>query len=173
MNRVLVVVDYQKDFIDGALGFSGAENIEDKIIELIKEFKSQGDMVLFLKDTHQDNYMETIEGKYLPVPHCIKGTEGWNYPPHLEAEVGYLPPIEKETFGSLTLGNILKGLNPYEIHLCGLVSDICVFTNAVIAKSACPNAEIFIRADASDSSDKEMEEKTYDVAKHLHIQIIE
>ncbi len=173
MNRVLVVVDYQKDFIDGSLGFSGAEDIEEKILNLIEEFKSEGDMVLFLKDTHHEDYMDTVEGKNLPVPHCIKGTPGWEYPPALEAKVGYLPPIEKETFGSLTLGNILKGLNPSEVHLCGLVSDICVFTNAVIAKSAVPNAEIFIRADASDSNDKDMEEKTYDVAKHLHIQIID
>ena len=172
MQKVLVVVDYQNDFVSGALGFDGAQNVEENIVKLIREFRANYDQVVFTKDTHFDNYMETVEGKNLPVPHCIKGTHGHELTVAVQNEVGYSPVFEKNTFPSLDLGNYLKGLNPKEIHLCGLVSDICVFSNAVIAKAACPNAEIYIHRDASTSYDLAMEEKTYEVAKHLHINIV-
>ena len=88
-------------------------------------------------------------------------------------EIKYSEVIEKPTFPSLELGNKLSRLNPNEIHLCGLVSDICVFANAIIAKAACPNVEIYIHRNASESYDHAMQEKTYEVATHLHINIID
>ncbi len=172
MNKVLVVVDYQNDFVSGALGFVGADKIEKKILSLIKEFRDNGDQVIFTKDTHYSNYMDTVEGKNLPVPHCLKGSWGHELTNNIQKEVKYSQVIEKETFPSLTLGNTLHGLNPIEIHLCGLVSDICVLSNAIIAKAACPNAEIYIHRDASDSYDHETQEKGYEIAKHLHINVI-
>ena len=172
MSKVLIVVDYQIDFVNGALGFPGAENIESEIISLVKEFKENGETVIFTKDTHFAEYLNTVEGKNLPVKHCIKGTEGHNLTPNLEKEVDNCRVFEKETFPSLELGNYLKELNPSEIYLCGLVSDICVFTNSIIAKAACPNAEIYLCSKASDSYDHDMQEKAYDVLRHLHIHVI-
>ena len=172
MNRVLIVVDYQNDFVSGALGFKGAEKIEDRIIELIDEFRENFDQVIFTKDTHYMNYMDTVEGMKLPVPHCIKGTWGHELTDRVKNKVEYSPVIEKEAFPSLKLGNILQGMNPYEIHLVGLVSDICVLSNAIMAKAACPNAQIFIRKDACDSNDHDIQEKGYEIAEHLHINVI-
>ena len=171
--KVLIVVDYQNDFVDGALGFKGADSIEKEIIRLVREFKANGDLVIFTKDTHEEDYMNTVEGHHLPAPHCIRGSKGHDITPNLKKEVGDSVVIEKPTFPSLSLGNELSKLNPTEIHLCGLVSDICVFSNAVIAKAACPNVEIYIHRLASESYDHEMQEKTYEVAAHLHINIID
>ena len=170
--KALIVVDYQNDFVDGALGFKGAELIEGNIIKLIKEYKNNGDVVIFTKDTHEECYMDTVEGHHLPVKHCIKGSFGHELTKGLKEVAGDSPIFEKPTFPSLELGNSLRDLNPDEIHLCGLVSDICVFSNAVMAKAACPNSEIYIHKDASASYDPDMEKKTYEVATHLHINII-
>lgn len=173
MNRILVVVDYQNDFVNGSLGFDGAQDIENNIVSLIKDFKKNGDMIYFTKDTHLPNYLQTVEGKYLPITHCVKGTKGWDFTYFVQKEVEYYPVIEKETFGSLLLGNMLSGLYPSEIHLCGLVSDICVFTNAIIVKSACPNAEIYIHKNATSSNNLDMQEKAFELAEHLHIHVVD
>lgn len=172
MKRALVVVDYQIDFVNGKLGFPGAEKIEENIINLVKEFKSNNDLVIFTKDTHLENYMNTEEGRNLPVPHCIKGSEGHNLTSELAKVVGDSLVIEKYTFPSLELGNVLAKHDLDEIHLCGLVSDICVFSNAIIAKASNPNATIYIHKDASESYDKEMEEISYKVIEHLHVKVI-
>lgn len=171
--RILIVVDYQNDFVDGALGFKGAETIEDEIIRLVREFKKNNDLVFFTKDTHEACYLDTVEGHHLPAPHCLKGSKGHQITDKLLKEVGDSKVIEKPTFPSLELGNELAKLNPSEIHLCGLVSDMCVFSNAIIAKAACPNAEIYMRRKASESFDHNMQEKTYEVAAHLHINVID
>lgn len=172
MKKALIVVDYQVDFVNGKLGFPGAELIEANIIKLVREFRANNDLVIFTKDTHFDSYMNTEEGKNLPVPHCIKGTVGHNLTPNLDKEVGDSLVIEKYTFPSLELGNVLSKYDLEEIHLCGLVSDICVFTNAIIAKASNPNAAIYIHRDASDSYDKDMEEMSYKVIEHLHVKVI-
>lgn len=173
MDKVLIVVDYQNDFVDGSLGFPNAINIKSEIIRLINLFRKENQEVIFTKDTHYENYMETVEGENLPVLHCIKGSEGHEIVKEVNDLVEGSIVFEKESFPSLDLGNYLKNLNPKQIYLCGLVSDICVFSNAIIAKAACPNSEIFIIKNASDSYDKEMEAKAYDVIRHLHIKVIE
>ena len=172
MHKVLVVVDYQNDFVDGALGFDGAADIEEKIVELIREFKASGNLVAFTKDTHYANYMDTVEGKNLPVPHCIKGTEGHDLREAIDEEKEYFPVFEKETFPSLDLANFLKGTGAEEVYLCGLVSDICVFANAIMAKAALPNSEIYVIRDATDSNDRQIQEKSFEMLKHLHINVI-
>jgi nicotinamidase-related amidase len=170
MKRLLVVVDYQNDFIDGALGFSGADNIEGSIIELIKEFESKDEDIVFTVDTHLSDYMDTNEGANLPVPHCIKGSDGWKIRNSLTPYIKDNKVFEKHTFGSSELGLFIKEKNYDEIVLCGLVSDICVATNALIAKSfAGPCAKIRIVRSATSSFDLGMQEKTFDVLKHLHI----
>ena len=172
MRKVLVVVDYQNDFVDGALGFEGAADIEDKIVELIQEFKANGDLVAFTKDTHDASYMNTVEGKNLPIPHCIKGTHGHELREAVDDEKEYLPVFEKATFPSLDLANFLRGTGADEVYLCGLVSDICVFRNAIMAKAALPNSEIYVIRDATDSNDRQMQEKSFEMLKHLHIKVI-
>ena len=146
MQKILLAVDMQNDFIDGALGTAEAE----KIVPLVKE-KIEGfdGTVLFTRDTHFDNYMETQEGKRLPVPHCIKGTEGWQIRKELDA-LRTTEAIDKLTFGSSELGQLLVKKNEEEpiesITVIGLCTDICVISNALLAKAFLPEAEIRVDA---------------------------
>ena len=146
MQKILLVVDMQNDFIDGALGTAEAE----KIVPLVKE-KIEGfdGTVLFTRDTHFDNYMETQEGKRLPVPHCIKGTEGWQIRKELDA-LRTTEAIDKLTFGSSELGQLLVKKNEEEpiesITVIGLCTDICVISNALLAKAFLPETEICVDA---------------------------
>ncbi len=148
-NRILIVVDMQKDFIDGALGTPEAVAIVDPVAGKIREAQANGDMVLFTRDTHLENYRETEEGKNLPVPHCIKGTAGWQISEKLTGrDVDHC--FDKYTFGSLEMGHFLKTMSQeavsWRIELVGLCTDICVLSNAVIAKAALPNAHIVVDA---------------------------
>ena len=146
MQKILLAVDMQNDFIDGALGTAEAE----KIVPLVKE-KIEGfdGTVLFTRDTHFDNYMETQEGKRLPVPHCIKGTEGWQIRKELDA-LRTTEAIDKLTFGSSELGQLLVKKNEEEpiesITVIGLCTDICVISNALLAKAFLPETEIRVDA---------------------------
>ena len=173
MNRLLVVVDYQNDFVDGALGFKGAELISHNIAELIKEFRNKGDEVVFTYDTHDEDYLNTVEGKNLPVPHCFKDSDGWQLYPEINALLEDAEVFYKPGFGSKELGDYIASKNYDEIYLVGLVSDICVFSNAIVAKaSASPYTKIKVVRNATSSFDLEMQEKSFDVLKHLHIEII-
>ena len=173
MNRLLVVVDYQNDFVDGALGFKGADLIAPAIVKLINDFRANQDEVVFTYDTHQADYLNTVEGKNLPVPHCLKGSAGWQLYPSVNKLLGNAKVFEKPGFGSKELGDYIANNNFEEIYLCGLVSDICVFSNAIVAKaSASPYTKIKVVRDATSSFDLDMQEKAFDVLKHLHIEII-
>ena len=173
MKRLLVVVDYQNDFVDGALGFKGAELISHNIAELIKDFRNNDDEVVFTYDTHNEDYLNTVEGQNLPVPHCLRGSEGWQFYPEINELIKDSKTFEKPGFGSNELGHYIEGKDFKEIYLCGLVSDICVFSNAIIAKAfASPYAKIKVVRNATSSFDLEMQEKSFDVLKHLHIEII-
>ena len=144
---VLIVVDMQQDFIDGALGSEEAVTIVEKVAEKVRAAEEEGVLVLFTRDTHGEDYMNTEEGKNLPVSHCIKHTEGWQ----VSGKIPYpqeARSFDKLTFGSLDLGNFLKELAfpPERVELVGLCTDICVLSNAVIAKAALPNAHIVVDA---------------------------
>lgn len=146
MKKILVVVDMQNDFIDGALGTKEAVAIVPAVKKKIQEFEGK---VLFTRDTHEENYMETQEGKNLPVPHCIKGTKGWQIRRELE-ELRTEAAIDKVTFGSEDLGMLLKEMNHREtiesITLIGLCTDICVISNAMLIKAFLPETPIIIDA---------------------------
>ena len=175
MKKLLVVVDYQNDFVDGALGFEGAEDIEDEIVKLIDEFEKNNDFVVFTLDTHEKDYLSTTEGRNLPVEHCIKGTEGWMVRERLQDYMKRHPVFEKHTFGSLMLGNYIQGINVLidEVYLVGLVSNICVISNAIIAKSALDkNGKIFVVKKATASFDEDMQQKGFDILENLHIKVI-
>ena len=139
MKKLLIVVDMQNDFIDGALGTPEAQAIVENVDKKIRAYDEAGDIVIFTADTHTDEYMDTQEGSNLPVPHCIKGTPGWEISGKLFRPED-APVIEKETFGSKDLGIMLMeleraGETPTEIELVGLCTDICVISNAMLVKA--------------------------------------
>ena len=146
MQDILIVVDMQNDFIDGALGTKEAVEIVPNVKKKITEFNGK---VFFTRDTHFENYLQTQEGKNLPVPHCIKGTPGWEIRPELDA-LRRSEPIDKLTFGSSELGSILVKENQdnpiNSITLIGLCTDICVISNAMIAKAFLPEVPIIVDA---------------------------
>jgi len=146
MRDLLIVVDMQNDFIDGALGTEEAVKIVPNVIEKIKNFEGK---IIFTRDTHFENYMETQEGKNLPVKHCIKDTEGWQIRKEID-ELRKEDAIDKITFGSSEIGNILISLNNEEkigsITFIGLCTDICVISNAMIAKAFLPEVEVKVDA---------------------------
>ena len=172
MKKLLVVVDYQNDFVNGALGFEKALLLEDGIADKILEFESNDDDVVFTLDTHYEDYMETVEGQNLPVKHCIKNTFGHEVYGSVKNMSLVHPNFEKLTFGSSKLFEYLKDNNYDEVYLCGVVTNICVISNAVVCKTALPNAKIFIYKDLVASNDPVMEEKSFDVMKNLHMNII-
>ena len=143
MSKVLIVVDMQNDFIDGALGTKEAEAIVPYVKEKIINFEGK---VLFTRDTHFEDYMETQEGKNLPVPHCIKNSEGWQIHPQLEM-LRKTPAIDKVTFGSGDLVDILKEEdNIEEITFVGLCTDICVISNVMVVKAFYPEVPLVVDA---------------------------
>jgi nicotinamidase-related amidase len=140
--KILVVVDMQKDFIDDALGTAEAVAIVPNVIEKIKEYENSDSLVIYTKDTHLENYMDTREGKHLPVPHCIKGTEGHEIPDEILR--GHDLIIEKPTFGSVELVDYLAKIEFDEIELIGLCTDICVVSNALLIKARFPEREVSV-----------------------------
>lgn len=146
MRDILIVVDMQNDFIDGALGTPEAVAIVPNVKKKIQEFEG---VVLFTRDTHESNYLQTQEGRNLPVPHCIRGTDGWQICKELD-ELRTTEPIDKVTFGSSQLGPILSQMNSEEpvgsITFIGLCTDICVISNVMIAKAFLPEVPIIVDA---------------------------
>lgn len=173
MKKLLIVVDYQNDFVDGALGFEGAEKYEAIICEKIRKYREEGADVMFTYDMHHDDYMETEEGKNLPVPHCIDGTEGMElYGEVRELKEDYDMVFRKPAFGSIEMGKYLEHKNYEYVEMCGLVSNICVLSNAVIAKASIPNAHIVVDAKATGSMSAEMDEKTFDILEGIHVEVL-
>lgn len=173
MPKLLIVVDFQRDFVDGALGFPGAAALDSRIAEKIEGYRKAGDQILFTFDTHGKDYMYTQEGKNLPVPHCEKGSEGWKLygqvaKAYREGDVC----LEKCTFGSDLLLSYLKE-HPFDsIELVGVVSNICVISNAVIAKAAQPETPVVVDARCVGSGDEALHNKALDVMEGLQIEII-
>ena len=170
--KVLIVVDMQKDFIDGALGTKEAQAIVPLVAETIHQMANPNTAIIFTKDTHTDNYMNTLEGKNLPVPHCIEGTAGYGivdevfeaWIQHATGENRYMSGYEayplydenpirvkKPTFGSIELQNILYDMNDRfeieEITLMGVCTGICVMSNAILAKATLPEVPVNVIAD--------------------------
>ena len=141
---ILVVIDMQNDFIDGALGTPEAEAIVPNVVDRVKNFNG---LVLATRDTHSGDYLQTQEGRMLPVEHCIRGTYGWEIREEI-AELLESGPIDKPTFGSETLGKVLKEFNKSEtidsITLVGLCTDICVISNAMLLKAFLPEVPIMV-----------------------------
>lgn len=168
--KYLIVVDMQVDFITGALGSKDAEAIVPNVVEKVKNFDGK---VIFTRDTHFDNYMDTQEGKKLPVPHCIKDTDGWQICDELQPFAETV--IDKITFGSVELSKIIESFGEpiEEIELCGLCTDICVISNAMILKAAYPEAKISVDASCSAGVTKESHLTALNAMKAVQIEIEE
>lgn len=180
--KVLLVVDYQYDFVDGTLGFDSAKELDEGIAALVEEYVKAGYIVIFTFDTHGNDYLVTQEGRRLPVEHTIKGTKGWR----LYGKVGEVHDryvntectiidVNKPTFGSAGLVKVLEGMQVTgeieSITVVGVVTNMCVISNAVIAKAACPEAKIVIKKDLVDSFDKEAHQKALDIMATMQMDI--
>ncbi|MCL2556124.1 MAG: cysteine hydrolase [Firmicutes bacterium] len=145
MKKILVIIDMQNDFVDGSLGTDEARKIVPYVAKKIEEYKKNGHEIIFTKDTHDNNYLTTQEGKNLPVCHCIKGTKGHDIVSDLDFNNCKI--IEKPSFGSFELSEKIAAIKDLsEIELCGLCTDICIVSNALILKAKLP--EIIITVDS-------------------------
>ena len=173
--KYLFVIDYQNDFVDGALGFPGAEKLDATIAEKVRAYGNGH--VLFTRDTHFENYLQTREGRNLPVPHCIKGTFGWECYGETAKALAEVeaPGIDKLVFGMDVTDPATAAVLPEaaeEIELVGLVSNICVVSNAVVLQSKYPEATIVVDAACTDSFDKELHAKVLDVLAGFQVKVI-
>lgn len=175
MNRYLFVIDYQNDFVGGALGFPGAEKLDAKIAAKVRAY-GKGH-VLFTRDTHFENYLDTREGRNLPVVHCIKGSQGWQVYGETAKALAETeaPAIDKLSFGMDVTDPATAAVLPEqadEIELVGLVSNICVVSNAVVLQSRYPEAAIAVDAACTDSFDKALHEKVLDVLSGFQVKVV-
>lgn len=179
MTKLLVVVDYQNDFVDGALGFTGAFALEEGIIQEVEQTLGEGGCVLFTRDTHQADYLETREGRFLPVSHCVEGTAGHQLYGRLHAfesrNIERVAMLNKETFGSRELVSAVADLcqgAPESIALCGVATDICVVSNAIILHTGFPDADISILTALCGSPNGEGAQKALDVMAGLGMTLV-
>lgn len=164
--KYLIVVDMQNDFITGSLGSSSAKAIVPKVAEKVKNFDGR---VIFTRDTHFADYLQTQEGRKLPVEHCIKDTDGWQICHELEPYVTEV--IDKRTFGSVDLPQRITDAE--EIELCGLCTDICVISNAMILKSAFPEVKIAVDSQCCAGVSVESHNTALDAMKAVQIEVKE
>lgn len=181
MKRTLIVIDMQRDFIDGALGTKEAQAIVPNVKKKIEEYEARGDEIIFTRDTHDKDYLNTNEGKHLPIEHCIKGTEGWKIHPDLDIED--CEHIDKPTFGWQFWDSIET---PYEddkddtyyfrtledIEIVGLCTDICVVSNALILKAKYPWANITVDASCCAGVTPESHQAALTTMKMCQINVI-
>lgn len=179
MKTLLVVVDFQNDFVNGALGFAGAEKLEPGIAAAAEETLQNGGYVLFTRDTHAPNYLETREGLALPVPHCIEGTTGhqlfgslhrYEQQPHARVAL-----LDKPTFGSPAIAQqaiALCGGTPATVELCGLVTDICVLANTILLHSFLPTSRVQVRRALCGSSNAKNAEATFSLLQGMGIPVV-
>lgn len=174
MSSCLIVVDMQNDFIDGALGFPGATAVVTAVEQKLHLAVNEGIDVYFTLDTHDADYLRNEEGTYLPVVHCQKGTPGHRLHPRIEPYLSHAAAVfEKPTFGSLALANHLKTKAYDKVEICGLVSNICVLSNAVMVKSALPDAHLVVDSKATASYDDSLHAAALALLKSIHVEVLE
>ena len=171
--KLLVVVDMQKDFVDGALGTPEAKAIVENVVKKVKEAKEDGDQIIFTMDTHESNYLETAEGKNLPVEHCIRETAGWKLVPQLRPLTADTKIVQKPTFGSTQLSYLVAIGDYEEIELIGLCTDICVISNALLLKATVPETPIIVDASCCAGVTQESHKNALEAMKMCQIIIRE
>ncbi|MDL2205451.1 cysteine hydrolase [Eubacteriales bacterium OttesenSCG-928-N13] len=181
MSKVLVVVDMQNDFITGALGTPEARAIVPAVVDYVKQAKEAGDSVIFTLDTHSSNYLRTAEGRALPVEHCIQGTKGHDLIDPLKDLTEGARVAEKPTFGSLWLMGELAGMaraygtpegDGIDVEFCGVCTDICVVTNALLVKTRLPEAKISVLSKLCAGASPEKHKAALTVMESCQINII-
>ena len=173
MRKILIVIDMQNDFIDGALGTAEAVGIVEAVKEKIRSYPAAD--VIATMDTHFDNYMQTQEGKYLPVPHCIRETAGWEIRPEIADLLKEAKIYEKPTFGSTQLAADLKAAaekEQIEMELIGLCTDICVVSNALLLKAWMPEVKISVDASCCAGVTPVKHEAALETMRSCQIQVI-
>ena len=172
MRKILVVIDMQNDFIDGALGSAEAASIVSAVAERVENFSGE---IIFTRDTHYEDYLSTSEGKKLPVKHCIKDTFGWQISSEISVPSG-ARIFDKETFGSTELSQTLARENEKEkiseIELVGLCTDICVISNAFILKAYLPECEIVVNSALCRGVTPESHENALAAMKACQIKVV-
>lgn len=178
MKKVLVVVDYQNDFVDGSLGFNQSENIAKEVYSLVAKSIKEKDLVVFTKDTHGSEYLQTREGRFLPVEHCIRGTKGHDLFGQLNVFEDLIDPnviiLEKDNFGSEKLCDAIEDAfsgAPEQIDFCGVVTNICVLSNVVLCMTRFKEAEIIVHEDAT-AALGDLQDKTLEVLKSLGVRVV-
>ena len=166
MKRTLIVVDMQKDFIDGTLGTKEAVGILQNVKNKIEEYKLRGDEIIFTRDTHQNNYLETNEGRNLPVEHCIENSAGWEI--YSELIVDGATYINKPAFGYMDW----KQFELEDVEIIGLCTDICVVSNALIIKSTFPEIDVTVDASCCAGVTPETHEAALTTMKCCHVKVI-
>ncbi|MBO4878004.1 MAG: cysteine hydrolase [Ruminococcus sp.] len=168
--KILAVIDMQNDFIDGALGTAEAQAIVPAVARKIEEFRANGDDVVFTRDTHEEDYLDTMEGKKLPVVHCVRGTKGWEISPELDTSGCTI--INKPTFGSYELAEFVAG-DPRvdEVVVIGLCTDICVISNALLIKARVPEIKITVDSACCAGVTPQSHQNALEAMKMCHIDI--
>lgn len=184
MCKVLVVVDMQNDFISGSLGTEDAKKIVPNVVNKIKEYNSEGNLVIFTKDTHEYNYLKTQEGRNLPIEHCIKDTWGWKVEDSCRKAwketrnvviTGNLRnTFYKDTFGSIELAEFIKDSYDFidEVEFCGLCSEICVISNVALVKAFCPELKIKVDANCCAGVTPEKHKEALSVMESIQVEIV-
>ncbi len=181
MKPILLVIDMQQDFVTGCLGTPEARAIVPAVARRVGQAKANGETVIFTLDTHQQDYLETAEGKSLPVAHCISGSEGHALIPELAPFAREARVTEKPTFGSLWLMGELAGMaraygspegQGMVIELCGVCTDICVVTNALLIKTRLPEAQLIVHADLCAGVTPEKHVAALDVLRSCQVRVI-
>lgn len=166
---VLLVIDLQNDFIDGALGNKGNDKIVKPIESLVENFDGE---VIFTRDTHDENYLESLEGSHLPVKHCIKNSKGWQ----IKIDTKNHKIIDKPSFGSYELVEYLKKLNEKEkienIYMVGICTDICVLSNAILIKNALLNTEVTVIEDLCKATNEKNHKIALEAMKSCQVNIL-
>ena len=172
MKKAFVIIDYQNDFISGNLGFQKALLIEKNIRDLLKTLNFKTTDLLITFDTHSEEYLQSKEGKMLPIKHCIKDTWGWQMP---DAFKEFIPRARKifykNSFGSLEFAKFIAENSYEEIHFCGLVSHICVFHNILLAFNANLNAKLILHQKATASFDENLQNAAFELLKAFGVEI--
>lgn len=176
--KILIVVDVQNDFVTGALANPEAQKRIPNVVQKIKDAAAAGEHIIFTQDTHYDNYMETLEGKKLPVPHCISGTPGHDIVPEVLAAGAQYEIVQKGTFGDIFLADGIAAILDYddslieEIELIGFVSSICVISNALLLRANFPDTPITIDASCCAGLTEEDHDAAMIVAQNCQIDVI-
>lgn len=173
MRKILMVIDMQNDFINGALGTPEAEAIVGRVAEEIRKYPTEN--VIATRDTHTEDYLNTQEGRKLPVVHCVRGTPGWELHPEIAAALKGAAVIDKPTFGSKELAeklSLLSEQDDLEVTLAGLCTDICVVSNALLIKAFLPETPVRVIADCCAGVTPESHQAALDTMRMCQIEIV-